>query len=158
MGRFSRVIVVTVVIASFLAACSSSAKPKSDSGKPLSKADYIKRSDSICGSYRDRIDSVVGAVGGGLSVSEAKKTFNEKLIPLFLAELAELRALRPPKADAALLDTALLGMSSGINTIQGRVGGANAIAELNAINPKGIARWKFAVGKYGMHICGSVKK
>ena len=47
MGRFSRVIVVTGIIASLLGACGSSAKPKSDSGKPLSKAEYIKQSDSI---------------------------------------------------------------------------------------------------------------
>ena len=84
--------------------------------------------------------------------------FNEKLIPLFRGELAELRALKPPTADVVLIRKALLGMSSGINTIEGKVGGAESIVDLNAINPKGIARWKYAVGKYGMHVCGSVKK
>jgi hypothetical protein len=158
MGRFSRVIVVTAIIAALLAACGSSAKPKSDNGKPLSKAEYIQRSDSICSSYNSRINSVVGAAGPGLTVSAYKDIFNEKLIPLFRSEHAELRALVPPKADAALIDKALLGMASGINTIEGRVGGAETIADLRAINPKGIARWKYAVGNYGMHVCGSAQK
>jgi hypothetical protein len=158
MGRFSRVIVVTAVVASLAAACSSSAKPKTDNGKPLSKAEYIRQSDAICSSYRDRIGAVVGAAGGGLSVTEAKDIYNTKLIPLFEAELHELRLLRPPKADAALLNNALLAMSSAINTIQGRVGGAHSIADLNAINPTGIARWKTAAAKYGMHACGTLQK
>jgi len=158
MARFSRVIVVATVVAALATACSSSAKPKTDNGRPLSKAEYIKESDAICGQYRDRIGSVVSAAGGGLSVTEAKDIYNKKLIPLFEAELQELRALRPPKADATLLNNALLAMSSAINTIQGRVGGAHSIADLNSINPTGIPRWKSAVAKYGMHVCGSLQK
>jgi hypothetical protein len=139
-------------------ACSSSSKPKTDSTKPLSKTEYIKQSDSICRSYSDRINSVVSASGNALTVPDAKKTFNDKLIPLFRTELAELRALRPPKKDAAVLDLALIAMSSGINTIIVQVRAADSIAKLDAIAPKGIARWKAAVGKYGMHVCGPVQK
>ncbi len=46
-------------------------------------------------------------------------------------------------------------MNSGINTIIGRVGSAGSIADLNAIDPKGITAWKIDIGKYGMHVCGS---
>jgi len=158
MRRFSRVIVVTGVVAALLGACGSSSKPKVDSGKPLSKAEYIKQSDAICSRYRDRIRAVVASAGSGLSVSQAKKVFTDTLIPLFVSELEELRALRPPPADAVVLVNALHGMASGINTIAGRVGGAKSIADLNSINPKGIGRWKYAVGKYGMHVCGTAQK
>ena len=158
MGRFSRVIVVAGVVAALLGACSSSSKPAPVSDKPLSKAEYIKQSDAICSSYRDRIHAVVASAGGGLSLSQAKKVFNDTLIPLFVNELNELRALRPPPKDVVVLSNALHGMASGINTIAGRVGGAKSIADLNSINPKGIGRWKYAVGKYGMHVCGNAQK
>jgi hypothetical protein len=158
MGRFSRVVVVMGVTVSLLAACSSSAKPKVDSGKPLSKAEYIKRSDAICSSYADRIGAIVGAAGTSLSISEAKDLYNKKLIPTFKSELDELLLLKPPPADKALLKRALLAFSSAIATIQGRVGGAHSISDLNSIQPTGIPRWKIAVGKYGMHVCGSLQK
>jgi hypothetical protein len=157
MSRFTRGIVVIGVTALMLTGCSSSSKPKTDSTKPLTKAEYIKQSDSICRTYGERINSVVGSAGGGLSLGEAKKIFTDKLIPLFRSEHDELSALRPPKKDAAVLEAALVRMSSGINTIIGRVDGAENISQLNAIRPTGIGDWRLAAGKYGMTVCG-VKK
>ena len=156
MGRFSRVVVAAGLIVMLAAACGSSSKPKT-TGKPLSKAEYIKQSDSICRTYNERINSVVGSAGSGLTLEDAKKIFTDKLIPLFRSEHDELSALRPPKADAAVLEHALLRLSSGINTIVGRVGGAESIEQLNAIKPTGLGDWRVAAGKYGMTVCG-VKK
>jgi hypothetical protein len=158
MSRFSRVMAAGLVVAALLAACSSSAKPKTVSNQPLSKAEYIKQSDAICSRYDDRIHSVVSHAGAGISFEDLKKTFNEQLIPLFRNELAELRSLKPPKADADRMDKALTAMSSGINTIIGLVGGAKTVADLAAISPTGIPRWKNEVGSYGMHVCGSAQK
>jgi hypothetical protein len=155
MGRFSRAIVAIVVFALLAVACSSSAKSHVDVNKVLTKAEYIKESDTICANYRDRINGIVGSAGSGLSLSAAKAVFTQRLIPLFEAEHEELIRLRAPKADAKKLAGALVAMSSGINTIVGRVNGATSITDLNAINPKGIGRWKYVVGNYGMHICGS---
>ncbi len=155
MVKFSRAVIATGLIVSLAAACSSSSK--TDSTKPLSKAEYIKQSDSICRTYNERINSVVGSAGSGLTLEDAKKIFTDKLIPLFRSEHAELSALRPPKADAAVLDQALVRLSSGINTIVGRVGGAESIEQLNAIKPTGLGDWRVAAGKYGMSVCG-VKK
>jgi hypothetical protein len=155
MGRFSRAIVAIVVFALLLVACSSSAKSHVDLNKVLTKAEYIKESDRICANYRDRIDGVVGSAGSGISISAAKAVFTQRLIPLFEAEHKELLRLKAPKADAKKLADALTAMSSGINTIIGRVAGATTISDLNAINPKGIGRWKYVVGNYGMHVCGS---
>jgi hypothetical protein len=155
MVRFSRAIVMVSVAAALLGACSSSSKPQIDTSKTLTKAEYIKASDDICATYRDRIDAVVAGAGNGLTLSEAKDTFNKKLIPLFQAEHAELIALKPPTKDANNLKNALLSMNGGINTIIGRVGGAASIADLNAIHPRGTAVWKITVGNYGMHVCGS---
>ncbi len=156
MGRFSRAVVAIGVSAALLVACSSSGKSHVDVNKVLTKAEYIKESDRICADYKGRIDAVVGNAGNGLSVEQYKKIFNDTLIPLFQAEHRELVGLKPPKADAKTLADALLAMNSGINTIIGRVGGAVTIEDLRSINPKGIARWKFKVGKYGMHVCGSI--
>jgi hypothetical protein len=155
MVKFSRVVIATGLIVSLAAACSSSSKPKTD--KPLSKAEYIKQSDSICRTYGERINSVVGSAGSGLTLGESKKIFTDKLIPLFRSEHAELDALPPPKKDAAVLDHALIRMSSGINTIVGLVDGAESIEQLNAIKPTGIGDWRLAAGRYGMTVCG-VKK
>jgi len=153
MGRFSRAILAIGVAAALLVACSSS--KSIDTSKVLTKAEYIKASDDICDTYRNRINGVVSSAGNGLTVSQAKDTFTKKLIPLFQAEHNELLALKPPKQDAAKLSAALIEMNSGINTIIGRVGAAGSIADLNAIDPRGIAAWKIDVGNYGMHICGS---
>lgn len=154
MVRFSRAIVAIGVAAALLVACSSS-KHNLDTSKTLTKADYITASDDICKSYVDRITGVVSSAGAGLKLSESKDTFTKKLIPLFQAEHTELIALKPPKKDAANLTAALVAMNSGINTIIGRVGSAGSIADLNAINPRGLAVWKTQVGNYGMHVCGS---
>jgi hypothetical protein len=155
MGRFSRAVVAIGVAAVLLAACGSSSKGI-DTSKTLTKADYIKASDDICSTYQHRYDGIVSAAGAGLSVAQAKDTFTQKLIPLFQAEHRELLALKPPKKDAARLKAALVEMNSGINTIIGRVGGAASIADLNAIDPRGLAAWKIDVGKYGIHGCGTV--
>ena len=157
MGRFSRVVVAAGLIVMLAAACGSSSKPKTDSTKPLSKAEYIKQSDSICRTYNERINSVVGSAGSGLTLEDAKKIFTDKLIPLFRSEHDELSALRPPKKDEAYFEAALLRLSSGINTIVGRVDGAESIEQLNAIKPTGLGDWRVAAGKYGMTVCG-VKK
>jgi hypothetical protein len=157
MGKFSRAVVATGLIVILAAACGSSSKPKTDSTKPLTKAEYIEQSDSICRTYNERINSVVGSAGSGLTLEDYKKIFNDKLIPLFRAEHDELRALRPPKEDAAVLDRALVRMASGINTIVGRVDSAESIEQLKAIKPTGIGDWRLAAGKYGMKVCG-IKK
>jgi hypothetical protein len=157
MSRFSRAIVVIAVVAFLPAACSSSSKPKVDSNKPLTKAEYIKRADAICRSHNSRISSVVNRAGSDLTLAEAKATWNEKLIPLFREEFTELRSLRAPKADATLLDQATLALSSGINTVAGLVGSAKSKADLDAMKPTGFGRWAQAATAYGMHDCAGKK-
>jgi hypothetical protein len=154
MGRFSRAVVAIGVAAVFLAACGSSSK-SIDTSKTLTKADYIKAYEDICSSYKDRFDGIVSSAGGGLTVAQTKDIFNTKLIPLFQAERKDLLALKPPKKDAARMKQALVEMNSGINTIIGRVGGASSIAELSAIDPRGLAAWKIDIGKYGIGVCGA---
>ena len=156
MFRFLRVIVAIGVSVALLGACSSgSAKSAADTNKRLTKAGYIEASDAICSTFKDRIGGVVVSAGSGLTVSEAKDTFTKKLIPLFQLEHKELLALKPPKADEALLKSALIAMNSGINTIIGRVASAGSITDLNAIRPAGMIAWKIQSAKYGMQICGA---
>jgi hypothetical protein len=155
MGRFSRAFVAIAVAAALLVSCSSSGKSPVASNVPLTKDEYIKQSDAICNTYRNRINNVVASAGQGLSLSAARAVLIQRLIPLFQAEHQELLQLRPPKADAARLAATLRAMNGGINTIVGRVNSATSIDELNAINPRGIRAWKTESGLYGMHICGS---
>jgi len=61
--------------------------------------------------------------------------------------------LRPPRADRALIASMLVNLSQAINTIVGKVGGATSIAELDAIHPSGLARFKTATKNYGMKAC-----
>jgi hypothetical protein len=120
----------------------------------LTKAQYIKAADRICDSYGKRITSIVNAAGSSMTLERARKTFQEKLIPLFRGQLAELRQLKPPRADFPKLYTDfLLALSSGINTIDGRVAGAKSLSDLNAINPTGLERAKRAAAAYGMKVC-----
>ena len=55
------------------------------------------------------------------------------------------------------MNAAISTVETGINTIIGRVGGAQNIAQLNAIKPTGIGDWRVEAGRYGMTVCG-VKK
>jgi hypothetical protein len=153
MGRISRLIVAGCVVASLLGACSSSGKVTGN--KVLSKSDYISHADAICRSYAAKIDSVFSAAAAGptLTVEQLKQVFNEKQIPLFRGELADLRTLRPPRADRARISAMLVNLSQAINTIVGEVGGATSVAELNAIHPSGLARFKLATKDYGMKAC-----
>ena len=158
MGRFSRAFVAVGVAAALLVSCSSSGKGRVDSNVPLTKAEYIKESDAVCNTYRNKINSVVSSSGTNLSLAAAKAVLTQRLIPLFQEEHKQLVRLRAPKADAARLAGALLAMNGGINTIIGRVNSATSTQELDALNPRGIRAWKTEVGNYGMHICGSKPK
>ena len=154
MGRISRLIVAALLAALLVGACSSKSAPKVDPNLPLTKAAYIKAADATCKTYGDQISGIVGASGGGLTVVESKKVFDTKLIPLFRAELAALRTLKPPKADAhALQNNFLLNLSQGINSIAGDVEKATTIEELDAIAPQGLVNAKAAAKSYGMKTC-----
>jgi hypothetical protein len=155
MGRCSRAIVAAGVVAVLLVGCSSSSKPKVDTNKVLTKAEYIRAADDICKTYRERINGVVSSESTGPSLQEAKDVLNQKLIPLFQAERKALLELKPPAKDAANLEAALTAMNSGINTIIGRVGSATSTDELDAINPRGLSAWKGEFGTYGALECGS---
>lgn len=155
MFRFSRAVVAIAVAIAFLAACSSSDKPRVASNKRLTKAAYIKASDAICDRYSEQINGVVRSAGSGLTLAEAKDTFTSRLIPLFQAEYKELVLLRAPEADAFILRASLTAMNSGISTIIGRVDSATSIADLNAIKPTGLTAWKQEAKKYGMQKCGT---
>ena len=153
MGGISRLIVAVCVVAVLVGACSSNGAGKVTANKVLSKSEYIAHADAICRSYRGRLNGVVGGAGSGLTVEQARKIFNEKLIPLFRSQLAALRTLRPPRADQARTDQFLTDMAQAINTIVVQVIAAKSMAELNAIHPSGLARFKKAAEAYGMKIC-----
>jgi len=148
----SRLIVAGCVVASLLSACGSSS-PKVAPNKVLSKSEFIDRANAICKSYHRRIDGVVGSARSGQTFEQAKKTLTETLIPLFRGELAELRALRPPKADVARVTKFTINLSQGINTIEGRVGAAKSMTELSAIVAPGLVRAKKAAQAYGITEC-----
>jgi hypothetical protein len=141
-------------VAVLLVACGSD-KPKIDTSKVLTKAQYIEVSDDICDEYGKKTIAIVGRAGDDLSLEEAKATLKTQLIPLFQAEYRELSALKPPPEDVARLKGALLAMNKGINTIISEVEVAKSKNALDAINPKGIAQWKTEVGNYGMSRCGT---
>jgi hypothetical protein len=154
MGRTPRLIVAGCVIASLLGACGSDGSAKPDPNKILTKSQYIERADAICKSYGERIRGVYNSAGGGLNFVQSKKILSDKLIPLFRAELLDLIALKPPKADKVRLnDKFLLNLSQGINTVIARVGAAKTMRDLDAINPPGLQRAKQAALAYGIKQC-----
>jgi hypothetical protein len=154
MGRTPRLIVAGCVVASLLGACGSDGSGKPAPNKILTKSEYIEQADAICKSYGKRIRGVYRSAGGGLTLEQAKKTLNEKLIPLFRGELVDLIALRKPEADKIHLnDKFLLNLSQGINTIIVQVRAAKSISDLDAINPPGLQRAKKAAKEYGIKEC-----
>ena len=136
------VIVVGMIVAG--SACGSS----DDTG--LSKADFIAQADAICKKYNDLS---IKATSGLKNPTDADlvTAIKTKIVPLLPKQEAELRSLKPPKADRAVvkqfLDTLQKASDDLANDTAAMVKTKGASANVAAVSAQSAA--------YGFKVCGA---
>jgi hypothetical protein len=136
------VMVVGMIVAA--AACGSS----DDNG--LSKADFITQADAICKKYNDLS---IKATSGLKNPTDAElvAAIKAKIVPLLPKQEAELRALKPPKADRAVVEQFLDTLQKASDEL------ANDTAAI--VKTKGasanVAQVSEESAAYGFTVCGA---
>ena len=91
--RNAQVLVSFVAVAAIASGCGSGYEG-------LTKAEFIKQATAICAKGDKANNAAIGkALSKEPTLSEIAKVFNDTALPLINEELAELAALKPPKAD-----------------------------------------------------------
>jgi hypothetical protein len=104
-------LLAAAALAAAAPACNDSGGGSSSSSGPvLTRAEFTSRASDICRSYRDKIRALKTP-----SDLEGLAAAGEKAVELQKAELAELRRLRPPPAEAADVERMLDAVQRGID-------------------------------------------
>ena len=121
----------------------------------LSKAEYVRRADAICGKYERRLDAIP-------EPRELRDVpdFIERGIPLARDEVEELEELRPPEGDEEEVERLLAQVKETIAALE-RLGDAAAARDVAAaeeaaarVEEAGDRAAKLA-REYGLDECGS---
>jgi predicted Zn-dependent peptidase len=73
----------------------------------LSKAEFIKKADSICAASEARLEKSGADISEDTSLEEIRAFLEKKVIPEVTTTVAQLRELRPPQVDAEKIDRLL---------------------------------------------------
>jgi predicted small lipoprotein YifL len=104
-------VAVTTCATLALAGCGASGP------KPLTKADFIKKADAICQKTNDKLDAASAGLNDDSGMGGMAKFVTETAIPEVKAQVAAIRKLTPPKADADTIDAVLDEVESAIAKI-----------------------------------------
>lgn len=75
--------------------------------EPLTKAEFIKKADAICQSTSDKLDAASAELSESSSMKDITTFVVDKAIPEVKDQVAAMRKLTPPKADADTIDAML---------------------------------------------------
>lgn len=116
------------------------------SGEPLTKAEFIASADEICAAGDAKIDAGGQAFAGtSAKVDELTHTV---IVPGLKEEIAQLRALTPPEADQAQIDDFINTFEDGVDQLDedpSQLAGGDAF--------KTIIKARQVAGDYGMKAC-----
>ena len=148
MRRFRRSVAASGAAALLLVACGGGY-----SG--LSKADFVTQADGICKTYEAKLTAMFGHVSTDTTLSEVQSIYQLQAIPVFLAEVQQLRKLKPPKADRATVAKIFADLSTGIDQLDAQVRAAKSLKELDALSPAGLKQASGDAKAYGLVVCGT---
>jgi hypothetical protein len=122
----------------------------------LSKAEFVKRGNAICRAAQVNLDAA-GATGRATSLAGVQKLYRDEYAVIIRAEITQLRALRPPKADRQTISDMLDGFSTGIDQLVASVSAAKSVAELATLSdPPAVAKAAARTARsYGLSSCGN---
>jgi hypothetical protein len=123
-----RRILIVLVAAAAASACGSSGGASSggksgsggsSSAQPnrLTKAEYVRRADYVCGIYRIKLNRDTQQTRGLTNLSERAKRDRATVVADYRAQLASLQALNPRNAYKQEVDAALTQMQSAIDDL-----------------------------------------
>jgi hypothetical protein len=149
-----RASILLVALAVLLAGCGEGAER-------LSKAEFIEQWDSICHTYNDRRDRILEDLPAEPTVENLPQFADvlRKLAPVVREGIAELKKVRPPEADQAVVESILADVEESADRLDDAadaaesgdletfVAAAQSLAESNQ-------RVKRAVADYGLQECG----
>lgn len=98
-GRWSAGVVV-VLLAIAGGACGGD----DDAQGSVTKEEFIENADEICARYSDRLEALGETLDAEATVEDVANLFLDEGIPLFREQIAELRDLDLPEADAGELE------------------------------------------------------
>lgn len=102
---------VVLALMLVLAACGSSAKNDSSA-----KSDFIAQADAICSSYNDQAAKATRNLKHP-NQRQMIGAIQNRLVPLFQRQDAELAQLRPPEADRATVSKFIVDLKAATNDI-----------------------------------------
>ena len=153
MAAGDKVFATFLLFALGAAACGGSGHPAA-----LSKADYIKAGNAICA----EADAKTEAIPGGQPTASdmgAWKSYLDKAIPITRDEAARLKAITPPSADKATIDS-LLALVATLLVQAERARSAAAAGDtssfgtaLNALSSSSNKANQISIA-YGLTVCG----
>jgi hypothetical protein len=147
-----RIVAVSMVVAlaGALSACGGS------SYKGLSKAEFVKQAEAICKAGAAKVTAAGKNLTAGSTVDEVKKAYGDSVVPVYRDEIADLRALKPPKADRERISTMLDNLSAGVDEAASSIKAAKTEADLQKVTePEGLKKGNAAAKAYGLPTCGS---
>ena len=159
---------ITMLVAGLAAGCGGDDKDSDANGaatttttaagptKPLTKAAYIARADTVCEAATTRIDAAGSKLQGSaknprkLTQAQIRTFLTQTTVPSYERMLAELRNLTPPKRDKRKIDSFVAELSTAIDAIKAN---PDTYAKLTTANP--FANANQQAKAYGMKVCGS---
>ena len=121
----------------------------------LSKTDFVSQADTICKTYEAKLTAMFGHVSADTTLSEVQSIYQLQAIPVFLAEVQQLRKLKPPKADRATVAKIFDDLSTGVDQLDAQVRAAKSLKELDALAPAGLKQASGDAKAYGLVVCGT---
>ena len=122
----------------------------------LSKAEFVKQGNAICRATQVKLDAA-GAAERATSLAGVQKLYRDEFAVILRAEIAQLRALSPPKADRQKVSEMLDEFSTGVDQLVASVTAAKSVAELATLSePSAVAKAAARTARsYGLSSCGN---
>lgn len=150
MHTASRLTSLACVAALTIGACGSSYTG-------LSKAEFVKQALAICAMSAAKTNQIGKAVGNTATLKQVKDTFALQLVPAFNDEVAQLRALKPPKADRKTISKMLDDLSTGIDQAATAIKSLKSTKDFGSLTePAGLKMATTEANAYGFGKCTKI--
>jgi hypothetical protein len=124
--------------------------------KGLSKADFVNQAVAICTKSTASINTIRSSIGNNPTIGQVKDTFARRLIPAINAEIAQLRALKPPKSDRKTISKMFDDLSAGIDQSSTAIGALKSIKDIGSLTtPPVLTAANKEATDYGLGKCAN---
>jgi hypothetical protein len=144
---------LTSVLALVGAGCGGDDDDDGGGASNVTKEEFIANADEICAGYTERGEALGDDLAADASTEEVSAVILEDALPLFREQIAELRELDLPEADADELEQLWDDLEAGADEFEQQLEDDPEVALSDDFDPFAEAN-AFAT-EYGMEECGS---